>query len=221
MASERLDALRQRLTALRLAFARTRAVDPKLVPLLAGVALGMLAVCTVVGALVGRLDLGILAGVLLAALAALVIFGRRASTAAIGSIEGQPGAAAAVLQSQRGVWRVQPAVAITRKQDFVHRAVGRPGIVLVGEGSRARVTSLLKQEARKVARVAGDTPVHQVSVGDGDGQVPLRQLQGHLAKLPRKIKPAEVGALERRLGSLASSDVPMPKGPVPRGGRRA
>jgi hypothetical protein len=115
----------------------------------------------------------------------------------------------------RGAWRVQPAVAVTRNQDFVHRAVGRPGIVLVGEGASHRVSQLLVQEKRKVGRAAPDVPVYEVNVGDEASQVPIRRLQGHLNKLPRNLKPAAVRELDNRLRALGASQPPLPKGPIP------
>ncbi len=219
MASNPFAGFAGRVSQFRQAFGNTRTVDPKLVPLVAGVGLGVLLVCALVGVLTGYPVLGTVAGVSLGLSGALLVFGQRASRAAIGSIEGRPGAAAAVLQSMRGPWLVTPAVAFTRKQEFVHRVVGRPGIILVGEGSPARVAALLRQEKRRVARVAGETPVHEVSVGDGDGQVPLRQLQMHLSRLPRALKAGAVGPLETRLSALGTSDPPLPKGPMPRGRR--
>jgi hypothetical protein len=210
---------RARLDRFLLAFGQTRANDPRLVPLMAAVALTLLVVATLIGALLGSWVAGLLLGLPLALLGAMFIFGQRASASAITAIEGRPGAAAAILQSLRGQWRVTPGVAFTRNQDFVHRVIGRPGIILVGEGAPARVSSLLKQEHRKVARVAGDTPVHEVSVGNGAGQVPLRQLQVHMTRLPRTLKPDAVRALDTKLAALDQA-LPMPKGPLPRGARR-
>lgn len=209
----------QRLTVLRQAFIQTKAIDPKLVPLLLAVCLGILAVAVAIGVLTGHPVLATFLGVTLALLAGLLIFGRRTSVAQMGAIEGQPGAAAAVLQATRG-WRVTPAVAFTRKQDFVHRAVGRGGIVLVGEGAPARVSSLLKQEHRRIARLAGDTPVHEISVGNGAGQVPLRNLQSQLTRMPKALKQPAVSALDTKLKALSDNDLPMPKGPMPRMKRR-
>lgn len=209
----------QRLTLLRQAFVQTKAVDPKLVPILAAVCLPILAVGIVIGVLTGHPVLGSFFGLTLALLAGLLIFGRRTSVAQLGAIEGKPGAAAAVLQASRG-WRVTPAVAFTRKQDFVHRAVGRGGIVLVGEGAPARVGTLLKQEHRRIARVAGEAPIHEFSVGNGDGQVPLKSLQVQLTRLPKALKPADVTQLDTRLKALSDNDLPMPKGPMPRAKRR-
>ena len=204
---------------LRQAFVAMKGVDPKLVPVIAGVCLPILAVAVAVGIVTEYPVLGTFVGITLSLLVGLVIFGRRTSVAQLGMIEGKPGAAAAVLQAARG-WRVTPAVAFTRKQDFVHRAVGRGGIVLVGEGAPARVSSLLKQERRRIARVAGDTAVHEISVGNGEGQVPLRSLQAHLTRLPRTLKPAAVSTLDTKLKALSDNDLPMPKGPMPRAKRR-
>jgi hypothetical protein len=210
---------RQRLATLRQAFVQTRSIDPKLVPLLLGVCIPILVGGIVIGFVTRHPILGSFVGLTLAILAGLIIFGRRTSGAALSSIEGKPGAAAAVLQSTRG-WRVTPAVAFTRKQDFVHRAVGRGGVVLVGEGAPARVASLLKQEHRRIGRVVGDTPVHEISVGNGSGQVPLKSLQVHIARLPRALKTSDVTSLDTKLKALSDNDLPMPKGPMPRAKRR-
>jgi len=58
--------------------------------------------------------------------------------------------------------------------DVVHRAVGRAGVVLVGEGSPNRLPGLLAAEKKRVARVAFDVPIQDYQVGDGPGQIPLR-----------------------------------------------
>lgn len=210
-----MTTFRQRLSQIRVAFVETRKVDPKLVPWMAGVGLGVLAVVLLLGVLTARPVMGTVAGILLGAMAAVSVFGRRLQRAQYVALEGQPGAAAAVLQTLRGRWKITPAVAFTRKQDFVHRVVGRPGVVMVGEGSRARVAQLLKQERRRVTRAAGDVPVHEVSVGDADGQVPLRKLQAHVSKLPRKLKRGAIEDLDTRLSALRDQSLPIPKGPIP------
>jgi hypothetical protein len=209
-----------RIRQFRQAFTLTRQADSRLIPWMAGVAGGVLVVAVVLGVVFDRLILFPALGLLIGLYAALIIFGRRAQKAQFTMIEGKPGAAAAILQNIRGPWRVTPAVAFTRKQDLVHLVVGRPGIVLVGEGAPARVKSLLKQEARTYARAAGDVPVHEISVGTGTGQVPLPKLRATLLKLPRKIKPREVGPLDTKLSALGGQDLPIPKGPMPRSIRR-
>lgn len=205
---------------MRAAFDLTRQNDPKMLPLVLGTLVGVLVLVVLLGILLGHPIYFSILAVLLAVLAATIVFGRRAASAAFRSVEGQPGAAAAVLQSMRGNWRVTPVVAVNpRGQDLVHRVVGRPGVVLVGEGAPARVSQLLGQERRKVNRVAADTPVYDVQVGEQDGQVPLRKLQAHLTKMPRNIKPAQVNALDARLRALGGATVPIPKGPIPKSGK--
>lgn len=215
MASRFRDRVGDRVAQIRLTFANTRAVDPRLVPYMllafaAGLVLPLL--------LFVFLDapvLGIVSGLFTGAAAAMIVLGLRGQRAAIASIEGRPGAALAVLQSLRGAWTVTPAVAFSGKQDLIHRVVGRPGVILVGEGRRARVQALLRQEARKTARVAGEVPVHEVNVGASGGQVELGDLRMHVMKLPRAIKAKEIGPLDRRLHALGGADLPIPKGPLP------
>lgn len=190
-----------------------------MVPIVLGVSIGVFAVMLLLGFLLNSpIFLGIL-GLLTALLAGLAVFGRRAQRAAYSQVEGQPGAAVAVVQSMRGFWRVTPAVQVNRNQDVVHRVLGRPGIVLVGEGNGVRLGQLLGQEKRRIGRVAADTPVYDVVVGDGDGQVPLRRLQNHLSKLPRNLKPAHVRLVEGRMRALGAAQPPLPKGPLPRTAR--
>jgi hypothetical protein len=118
----------------------------------------------------------------------------------------------------RGNWRVDKGVAGTPQLDAVHRVLGRPGVVLVAEGSPQRVRGLLAQEKKKLARVVGDTPIYDVTVGDDDGQVPLRKLSQHVMKLPRNLTAAEVNVLGKRIGALGGQRMPVPGGPLP-GGR--
>lgn len=216
-----LTRIRDRIDQLLAAYRTTRERDPRLLLILVAAALITLLVIAGVGFAVGQPVFGVISGLLLAALVTMSVFGRRASGAALAEIEGRPGAAAAVLQSMRQPWRVTPAVAYNGKQDMVHRAIGRAGVVLVGEGSSAsRVTSLLRQEHRKVQRVSGDTPIHEVRVGDGDGCVALSKLRMHLMRLPRAIKKGQIAELDRRLSTVGSTDLPIPKGPIPNMRRR-
>jgi hypothetical protein len=157
--------------------------------------------------------------VILGLLVAMILFGRFAQAAQYSAIEGQPGAAAAVLQTMRGNWTVTPAIAANRNLDVVHRAVGRAGVVLVGEGSPTRLPSLLAAEKKRVARVAYDIPIYDIQVGDAEGQVPIRRLQRHIMKLPRNLRSSAVSDLNYRLKALPQS-LQAPKGPMPRQGRQ-
>jgi hypothetical protein len=73
-------------------------------------------------------------GVVLGALVAFSIFGRRARRAVYTKAEGQTGAAAWALDNLQGKWRVTPGVAATGHFDAVHRVIGRPGVIFIGEG---------------------------------------------------------------------------------------
>src|SRR5258708_5372151 len=115
----------------------------KAIPIIVGSAVGIIVVLVLVGLFTGTAAFLIPLGVLLGLLAAMILFGRFAQRAQFSAIEGQPGAAAAVLQSMRGNWTVTPAVSANRNMDVVHRAVGRPGGILVREGSPHRLARLM------------------------------------------------------------------------------
>ncbi|MGW3242604.1 DUF4191 domain-containing protein [Streptomyces sp. NPDC001070] len=210
-----------RLKQIAQTYKMTRRVDPKVGLVLAAVGIVTFGVILAIGFLIGHEIYAGILGLLLALLAMAIIFGRRAEKAAFGQLEGQPGAAAAVLENVGRGWSVTPAVAITRSQDVVHRAVGKAGIVLVGEGNPNRVKGLLASEKKKMARVVVDVPVNDFIVGDGEGQVPLKKIRTTLLKLPRVLpgpKVTEVNDRLRALGDLMSN-MPVPKGPMPKGMR--
>jgi Domain of unknown function (DUF4191) len=160
---------------------------------------------------------GAVMGVLTGLLAALVVFGRRAERASYAQVEGQIGAAAGALQMLKRGWSVNPAVALTKSQDVVHRVVGRPGIVLVGEGNPNRVRNLLAAEKKKHARVAPEAPIHEIVVGNDPDQVPLPQLVKHVRKMRREIRPADMTEVLQRLKALDAMrpQAPLPHGPMP------
>jgi Domain of unknown function (DUF4191) len=161
--------------------------------------------------------LSVVGGLMLGILAALIIFSRRAQKAVYGQMEGQVGAAAGALGLLKRGWHVDQAIAFTKQQDVVHRVVGPPGIVLVGEGNPGRVKALLASERRRHERVASEAPVHEIVVGGDEGQVPLSKLSRHVQKMKRQVKPAEITDILARLKAIDASrpPVPMPKGPVP------
>jgi hypothetical protein len=195
-----------------------RKANPRALPIIAAAALGVIAIFVVVGLLTHLAGFLIPLGVLLGLMTAMILFGRFAQSAQYAAIAGQPGAAAAILQNMRGNWTVTPAIAANRNMDVVHRAVGRPGVVLVGEGSPSRLAGLLAAEKKRVSRVAYEVPIYDIQVGDESGQVAIRQLQKHIMKLPRNLKGPAVADLNYRLKALPQS-LQMPKGPVPRNAR--
>lgn len=150
-------------------------------------------------------------------LLALTVFGRRAQKAAYGQMEGQVGAAASALTMLRRGWKTDPVVGFNRQQDVVHRVVGPPGIVLVGEGNPQRLRTLMANERRKHERVLPETPIHEVVCGNGEGEVPLPKLVRHVTKLGKNLKPADITDVRNRLKAIDAQrgTVPLPKGPVP------
>jgi hypothetical protein len=199
------------------AYSLTRKNDPKLPWVLLIWFVAVAVVIELIGILLGSPFLFLPLAVIAGGLAALIVFGRRAQGSAYRQVEGQPGAAAWVLEGMRGDWRVTSGVAGTAQLDAVHRVLGRPGIVLVAEGMPTRVRGLLASEKKKVARVVGDTPIYDIVVGDGEGQVPLRKLSAHVMKLPRNLTAAEVNSLGRRMSALGGARMPVPGGPLPGG----
>jgi hypothetical protein len=147
-------------------------------------------------------------------LLAFFIFSRQANSAAFASIENQLGAAGSVIMAIRSGFTVTPAVAVNKNQDMVHRAVGRCGVVLVGEGGFA-VRAMMQEEHRKVERFINGVPVTEVFAGNEKGQVPLRKLQKHLKKLPKKLNKTQLREVRSREKAIGGMNMPMPKGPMP------
>ena len=207
------ERIRQLIQAYKMTYARDRQL-----PLWMGLAfVAAAAVIFLISLLAGIvLFIAIPLAVVFGVLAATFVFGRRAQRAAFSQVEGQPGAAGWVLGNMRGDWRVTQGVQVTAQLDAVHRVLGRPGVVLVGEGAPHRVRGLIAQEKKRVARVVGDTPIYDVILGDGEGEVSIRRLNNHLVKLPRNLTQAQVSALEKRLAALGGTKAaPLPKGPMP------
>lgn len=163
------------------------------------------------------LVLAMIGGVLLGTLATIIVFGRRAQQAAYAQMQGTPGAGARALSMLRRGWRTDQMVAFNKQQDMVHRVVGPPGIILVGEGNPTRLKGLLATEERRHSRVASEVPIHHVVVGEGDGQVPLTKLVRHVTKLGKSVKGAALTDLLSRLRAIDANrpSMPIPKGPVP------
>jgi hypothetical protein len=208
-----------RLKQIRMVAGVVHKSNPKAMPIVLGSGLATLVILVVIGLLVGPLALFIPLGVLLGVLVTVILFGRFAQSAQYSAIEGQPGAAAAVLENMRGNWTVTPAIAANRNMDVVHRAVGKAGVVLVGEGSPTRLASLLAAEKKRVARVAYEVPITEFQVGSGEGQIPISKLQRKVMRLPRQLKPDAISDLNHRLKALQPS-LQAPKGPLPRNARQ-
>ena len=215
----RKAASKQRRSQLWQAFQMQRKEDKRLLPYMIGAFVLIVAASVVFviffGGFTGWMMIPL--GVVLGALVAFVIFGRRAQKSVYRKAEGQAGAAAWALENLRGKWRVTSGVAATGHLDAVHRVIGRPGVILVGEGSSSRVKPLLAQEKKRTARLVGDIPIYDIVVGNGDGEVPLAKLERHMTKLPANITAKQMDSLESRLAALGTKAGPaaMPKGPLP------
>ena len=210
-----------RIKQIAASYRMTKQSDPKIGLIL----LGVFVVAAALGYLLffflpGGWILDVITAVMVGLLAVMIVFGRRAQKAAYAQIEGQPGAAAAALSLLRRGWKTDPAIAFNKNQDIVHRVVGPPGIVLIGEGNPNRLRSLLANERRKHERVVSEVPIHEVIVGDPSkvpGAVPIPKLSRHVQKLGRNIKGAQMTDVLSRLRALDAnrSNIPLPKGPMP------
>jgi hypothetical protein len=207
-----------RLKQIALVYKMTKKTDPRIGLILLGVFLVTTAIAYGVFYLVpGPWFLDLATSILIGLLSVLILFGRRAQKSQYAQIEGQTGAAAAVLGQLKRGWKVEPGIAFNKNQDLVHRVVGPPGIVLVGEGNPHRLKSLMANERRKHERVASETPIFEVVSGESAGAVPVPKLTRYVTKLGRNIKPAEMTDVLQRLRALDAnrSAMPIPKGPVP------
>ena len=207
-----------RLKQIRMVAKLVNQQNKRALPITIGSAVGIIVVFVLVGIFTGLAAFLIPVGVLLGLAAAMILFGRFSQQAQYSAIDGQLGAAAAVLQSMPGDWTVSPGVTANRTMDVVHRAVGRAGVVLVGEGVPSRVSGLLAAERKKTERVAHGVPITEFQVGSGEGQIPVSKLQRKITTLPRALKPAAVSDLNYRLRALQPT-MQMPKGPLPKGAR--
>lgn len=214
----RKDGKPGRLAQIRQTYQMTKQSDPRIGWILLGWVLLPTAITVLVCILLDNwllLPLGFTTGLLIAA----IVLGKRAERAAYAQIEGQPGAAAAVLNTLGKGWFVTPAVAVTKNQDIVHRVIGRPGVILVGEGVGTRVSNALRNEQKREARFVPDVEFHDFVMGREEGQVPIGRLVKTVRKLPKTLSPGQVTEVRRRLDALSNQPLPMPKGPVPKSTR--
>ena len=205
-----------RFKEFRDAYAITKSVKPWIGLVLISIILGVTAIALGLGLWGGHPIYATFIGLPASIIVALIFFTRIAGSAAYASIEGQIGAGASVLMAIRKGWITTPAVAVNRNQDMVHRSVGRAGIVLTGEGGSA-VRQMIQDERKKSERFAPGAPITEIIVGDQPGQVPLKKLQKHIQKLPKKLSTHQMRELRMRLKAVGGMSLPIPKGPMPKG----
>ena len=208
----------QRLKQIGMVFSFTAKQDKLFVPLAAGAVLIPLALTVV--AVMAWSWVWLPIGILLAVLALLIVLNLRSNRAMMNAAEGQPGAAASILENMRGDWRVTPAVSSTTQMDMVHLVISRAGVILLAEGNPQRVRGLLGQEKRRLAKVIGNAPLYDYTLGQGENELPIRKLRMTLMRLPRSMSGKDVNALDRRLKALTARPQ-MPKGAIPKNMRPA
>jgi hypothetical protein len=203
----------QRLKQIGMVFSFTAKQDRWFVPLALAAALIPIALTVVAVLLWGWLWLPI--GILLTLLAVLIVLNLRSNRAMMNAAEGQPGAAASIIENMRGDWRVRPAVSSTTQYDMVHLVIGRPGVILLGEGNNQRVRGLIVQEKKRLTKVIGSAPIYDYTIGQGEDDLSIRKLRITLMKLPRNMTGKDVNSLDKRLGALLARPQ-LPKGAIPK-----
>jgi hypothetical protein len=203
-----------RLKQIGMVFSFTAKRDKLFVPLVA-VVVGVPVIAVVVAVILGVSAIWIPIGVMAALIGTMIVLNLRSQKAMMAEAEGQPGAAASIIETMRGDWRVSPAVASTTQFDMVHLVIGRCGVVLLGEGSPNRVRQLIAQEKRRLVKVIGTAELRDYQIGNEEGQLPLKKLRMTLMKLPRTITGKDVNALDKRLSAL-SARPQMPRGAIPK-----
>lgn len=188
--------------------------------LLAGVGIGVGVGFLIPPVAIWSIILWALTGLMAGLLAAMITLTRLSTRAMYRKIDGMPGAAGHVLSTGLGRnWSASemPVGVNPRTQEAVYRAVGRGGVVIVGEGARGRLTRLVNDEKAKVKRVASGVPVNVLYVGHGEDEVPIKDLAATIKSLPKKVDRATMAAVLKRIESVSQSvtSLPIPKGVDP------
>ena len=156
-------------------------------------------------------------GLLLGVLASLMTMTRLSTRAMYRRLDGMPGATGHVISTSLGRrWQASelPVGVNPKTQDAVYRAIGRGGVVIVGEGARGRLTRLVADERTKVQRVASGVPITVLYIGHGDDEVPIGKLASTIKALPKAVDRATMAAVIKRVESVSQSltSLPIPKG---------
>lgn len=198
-------------------------IDPQVGLWMLGAAVAVLLVGLVIGLLMDHPIASLVVAIPFALLAAMIVLSRRGERAAFAQMEGQRGAALGGLSAIRRGWYIEqePVAADAQRQGdwqnaaVVFRALGRPGVVLLGEGPTGRVKKLLDKESKKIARVAPGVPVHTYLVGSGEGEIAPRKIRMTLMKLKPALSKEEMAVVNKRLKSLPGIRQGVPAGVDP------
>lgn len=158
-----------------------------------------------------------LTGLLLGVLASMITMTRLSTRAMYRKIDGMPGAVGHIMSTTLGrKWAASemPVGVNPKTQDAVYRAVGRGGVVIVGEGAQGRLTRLVNEERMKAQRVAQGVTVTVLYVGHGEGEIPIDELSKTIKALPKTLDKATMAAVIKRIDSVSQSlaSLPIPKG---------
>lgn len=200
-----------------------RTIDPQVTLWMILAVVVVLGVGLIIGLLLRHPVLTMIVAIPAALLAAMVVLARRGEAAAFRQMEGRRGASLGGLSALRRGWYYdeEPVAAdATRAQEIdssamVFRALGRPGIVLLGEGPKGRTAKLLEKEKKKVARVAPGVPVYTYHVGNGEGELPVKKMRWTLTRLKPVLSKEEIVVVNKRLKSLPGLRQGIPAGVDP------
>ncbi|MEJ1087435.1 DUF4191 domain-containing protein [Microbacterium sp. Mu-80] len=185
--------------------------------LIAGVLIGLILGFLIGGGTVLSLVLWGITGLMLGILGAMILMTRLSTKAMYQKIDGMPGATGHVLSTSLGRrWQASdtPVGINPKTQEAVYRTIGRGGIVIVGEGTRGRLTRLINDERQKSQRVAHGVPITVLYVGHGEDDIAIADLAKTIKKLPKTIDKATMATVIRRVESVSQSltSLPIPKG---------
>lgn len=205
------------------AFNLQRKRDKMLIPLMLSAILGLGLLFFLIGLLFKGQWFMLVLGLLFGFVLAMFIFTRRLEGSMYDEVGDTPGAAGWTLENMRNtmgiVWLTKTGIAATPQMDTVHRVVGNPGVVLVGEGSTKRVKPLMEKERKRIDRLVAGVPIHEILVGSEEGQVPPKKLQRTMLKLPKNYSKDEVYSINAKLEAMdnvrGGQRAGLPKGPMP------
>lgn len=206
-----------RLKQIGMVFSFTAKQDKWFVPLVAAAVLLPLSLTVLAFVLFDWGWFAIPFGIMIMLLAVLIVLNIRSNAAMMNAMDGQPGAAVHLISQMRGDWRVnvEKPLAATTQMDVVHAVLGRPGVVLIGEGNPQRVRQMLGEQKKRLGKVIGEAPLYDFIIGTDEGQLPIRKLRMTLLRLPRNLSGKEVNQLDRALTALTARPT-LPKGQLPK-----
>lgn len=175
-----------------------------------GVTLGF-----VFGGFTGHFYSNILA-VALASLSVMSILAVRIDRAAYSVMEGNFGMSVRAVQFIRRGWKFpdEPIEVDGKGRAVVFYGVGKGGIALIAEGGGA-ARKITPNARRRIQRIVPGVPIHEIYVGNGHGEVPIRKLAKTVKGLKKELTRREREAVSARLKAIGAARLPIPKGMDP------